>query len=172
MRTKAWLAVALVVGGVAYGRCFTRPGGAAPDEKLASELGEICDIARKNVDTPERGVRGLGRYLATHNLVGDLGSMITMIERIDDDRAHDARARLARQRLVAPLRACEQDWMEFAEAVEDDPEARALVDRFGARLNRTLEILFGGDPLDLRRLPARLERLLPTAASDRVTGTD
>jgi hypothetical protein len=161
MTTKAWLAAALVVGGLAYGVCSSRPGGGrAPDEKLAKELTELCDIARSNMKTPERGVRGLGRYLADHNLIGDLGSTVTMIERIDDDGAHDARARLARQRLVAPLRACERVWAEFAEAVEDDPDARALVDRFAARLNRTLEILFGSDALDLRDLPRQLDRVL------------
>ncbi len=169
MTTKAWLAAALVAAAVVYGARGCRPDAArAPDEKLAHELTEMCDLARANLETPERGVRRLGHYLASHNLVGELSSTVILIEQIENDRAHDARARLARKRLAASLQACERDWMKFAEAVEDDPEARALVDRFGVRLNRTLEILFGSQALDLqldvrrnlRQLPGQLGRAL------------
>jgi hypothetical protein len=162
MKTTGWLAAALVAGGLVYGArggCLNT-SHSAPDEKLAKHFEETCEIARDNVRTPERGVRRLGRYLADNNLIGNLGATIMTIERIDDDRAHDDRARLARDRLHEPLRACEHDWRKFAEAVEADPAAIALVERASRRLNRTLEIILQDQTIDLLHLPAQLEEAL------------
>ena len=70
------------------------------------------------------------------------------------------RARLARDRIRKPLRACERDWIRFGNAVEANPEATALVERFSLRLNRTIEIIFSGAKLDLIEMPAQLSRAL------------
>jgi len=166
MKTKGWIvAGALVAGGVVLA---TKGGGClrqeqAPDQRLASRFVSLCEIARANVDTPERGVRKLGHYLDKHagDLLGDWGQTLAAIERIGDDRRHDDRARLARNRLTKPLRACERDWSRFGEAVENDPEAARLVENFGARLNRTFEIIFSGGPrFDLLHLPEQLEAFI------------
>lgn len=167
MKTRGWIVIALVVGVVfglrPYAGCMNQP---EPDQRLAAHFAELCVIARDHVAKPEKGVRVLGRYLGTNTgpILGSLGSTIALIERIPDDGAHDARARLARDRIQKPLRTCERDWQRFAEAVEANPEASALVDHAAKRLNRTLEIIFGGRagarPFTLRELPARLRRLL------------
>lgn len=167
MTSKArWMFGGLIAAGVV----FTIQGGClnnttkAPDERLAARLDDMCEIARANIDTPVRGVRKLGGYLAKHtgDLLGDWGATLAAIERIPDDAKHDARARLARDRLRKPLRACERDWMRFGNAVENNPEASALVERFSIRLNRTFEIIFSGMQLELRELPVQLERVLGT----------
>ena len=50
-------------------------------------------------------------------------------------------------------------WMEFFEAVDDDPAADALLERGVERLGRTLEIIFGEDKtIDFRHLPVDLMR--------------
>lgn len=166
MKIKGWIvAGALAAGGVV----FTIKGGGclrqetAPDEQLASRFTSMCEIARANVSTPERGVRKLGRYLDKHagDLLGEWGKTLAAIERIPDDRRHDERARLARKRLSKPLRACERDWERFGNAVENDPAASRLVENFSTRLNRTFEIIFSGSPrLDFVHLPQQLEALI------------
>lgn len=161
MNNKRWLAVAALVAG---GAVMTMRGGCldsstkAPDELLAVRFEEMCAIARANISTPERGVRKLGHYLGKHagDITGDWGATLAAIERIDDDRKHDDRARLARDRIRTPLRACERDWVRFGNAVEADPKAKALVDRFSIRFNRTIEIIFSGAKLDLLTLPSTL----------------
>ncbi len=167
MKLRGWLAAALVIGG---GLVFANRGclnQKAPDEKLADHFASLCDIARANVDSPQPGVHELGRYLIAHtgDMMGELGDTVTTIERISDDGDHDARARLAHDRLAAPLQACENDWLEFAEAVTNDPGASESLDRGAGRLLRTLEILIDGKAgdagaADVRRLPAELERVL------------
>src|SRR5690606_7033070 len=156
---------------LAAGLLYTARGGClndttkAPDKRLAQHFDELCAIARGNVDTPVRGVRKLGGYLAKHtgDMLGDWGATLAAIERIPDDATHDARARLARDRLAKPLRACERDWQRFGEAVESNREASALVERFSIRLNRTFEIIFSGAArLDLLALPVRLEHEIGT----------
>ncbi len=155
-----WIVPALLVGGVvAYqlSGCLNKD----PDQKLADRFDDLCEIAADNVETPETGVRKLGRYLGSHtdDILGDLGGTIQLIERIDNDDAHDARAQIARERIGKPLRECEQTWMEFFEAVEADPEADALLERGVARLGRTLEIIFGEDKtVDFKHLPVDLMR--------------
>jgi hypothetical protein len=106
-------------------------------------------------------VRVIGKYLATHTdeMLAEWGMTLVNIEGIPDDAAHDARARLARERLLEPLKACEGDWARFGQAVQDDPRASQLVERTFVRLNRTFEIIFGGKTrLDFVHLPAQLER--------------
>lgn len=91
----------------------------------------MCEVARKHVDTPVRGVQLLGRYLDQHtgDLLGEWGDTIAAIERIPDDLA-----------------------------VENDPAAKAMVERFAERLQRTLEIIGSGSPL--RALPGALDRAI------------
>jgi hypothetical protein len=157
MKARGWVVAALVAAGVtmiARGGCLNR--SKAPDEELASRFDKLCDIARDNVGTPEAGVKKLGRYLGAHldDIFGELGGTLAAIETTSDDAKHDDRARLARERLGAPWRACERDWMRFADALERDPNASALVDRAAERLSRTIDIIFSG--ADLRELPARV----------------
>ncbi|MDQ3365587.1 MAG: hypothetical protein M3680_09175 [Myxococcota bacterium] len=163
MKLKGWLVTTLVVGGVGFGIRGGCANEASPDEELADHFDELCEIARDHVDAPEQGVRKLGRYLGKHadDMLGDFGATLATIERIEDDRRHDDRARLARDRMRKPLLACERDWMRFGEAVEANPKASALVDRFARRINRTFEIIFSGkDGVTLTTLPAQLlERL-------------
>ena len=136
------LLLALVVGAVWMYR-----GGAsnAPDEKLAKHFNGICKIAKTNVKTPEKGVKSLFHYLGHHSssMMKEFGDTLTVIERIDDDAAHDERARLAGKRIRKPLARCERDLQRFFAAVERNPEASALMERGSERLGRTLELIFG-----------------------------
>lgn len=165
MKTKGWMAVALVAGGSVLamrGGCLSKPMP-APDVRLAENFQDLCDIARKNVDTPEKGVRTIGKYLAKHvdDMLAEWGMTIVNIEGIADDAKHDDRARLARDRLSEPLRACSNDWARFGQAVENDPAASELVGHTAERLNRTLEILFGNRAhFDFAHLPEQLSRAI------------
>ncbi len=159
MRKRAWIVPALVVGGglVAYrmSGCLSKD----PDQQLAGRFDDMCEIAGDNIETPQRGVHKLGRYLGSHtdDLLGELGGTIQLIERIDNDDAHDARARLARQRISKPLEECAGTWMDFADAIENDPQAKASLDRGVDRLGRTLEIIFGDNKtIDFGHLPVDL----------------
>jgi hypothetical protein len=168
--TSKVLAGVLVTGGVVFamrGGCVSG-GGKAPDEKLAGHFSELCEIARANISSPEKGVRKLGGYLDKHtgDMFGEWGSTLAAIERITNDDKHDDRARLARDRIGKPLVRCERDWMRFFEAVEADPKASELVDDFAIRLNRTLEIIFSSAEFDLRRLPAQLGRVVGALGTD------
>jgi len=144
MKLTGWFSAALVGGGVVFmvrSGCLSK--GPAPDERFASRLDDMCEIARKNVDSPERGVTLLGRYLDKHtgDMLGEWGDTIATIERIPDDKKHDDRARLARDRMRRPVIACANDWSAFGRAVEANPAAKAKVDRFAERLQRTFEII-------------------------------
>jgi hypothetical protein len=160
---KTWILAVAAAGTIAYGArgCFSK---AAPDERLAHRFDELCEIAHDNLDTPERGVRALGAYMAHHtgDMLGDFGDTIALIEQVADDEAHDERALLARKRLVEPLVRCEPTWSEFFGQVNDDPAASELMSRFGERFSRTLEIMFGSGQHDLRDVVRQLElRLTP-----------
>jgi len=164
MKAKGWFATALVAGGIAMtvkmtGGCLNRP---APDQKLAGEFEDLCDIARKGADKPVAGVKAMGRYFVLHggDMAKNLVDTIGMIERIADDEAHDERARIARERLDAE--ACIADWDRFNRAVEGNQEALDLIDAAMVRLNRTIEILFGAGAT-LRDLPQRFGQRLPAA---------
>jgi hypothetical protein len=161
MKLTGWVAGVVLAGGVTFAMrgCLSKR---APDERLAGRLEKLCTIARDHVDTPEQGVRALGDYLGDHagDVVGEFADTIATIEKIRDDKKHDDRARVARERLVAQVHGCEDDWFHFWEAVTDDPAANALVDRFAERLSRTLEIIFPNAHFTGRDLPRQLERYL------------
>jgi hypothetical protein len=93
-----------------------------------------------------KGVKKLGKYFDAHtgDLLGEWGETLATIERIPDDKKHDDRARLARDRIQRPLIACNRDLQRFGNAIEASPEASAMVQRFSVRFNRTIEIIFGG----------------------------
>ena len=167
MKLTGWLAGALVAGGVVMtmrGGCLAK--SEAPDERFAGRLDDMCEIARKHLDTPEIGVRALGRYLDKHtgDMLGEWGDTLAAIERIPDDAKHDARARLARDRMRKPVLACAADWQAFNRAVERDPKARALVERFAERLQRTFEIIGSGTAF--ADLPAELEHAIDSTLLD------
>jgi hypothetical protein len=157
MKLTGWITGVLVTGGVVFAMrgCLSRQS--APDERLAGRLDDMCQIARKNVDTPEAGLRRLGTYLDEHtgDLLGEWGDTIAAIERIPDDAKHDDRARLARDRIRKPVLACAGDWNRFGQAVENDPAAKATLDHFMERLSRTFEII--GSGMSLHDLPSELD---------------
>jgi hypothetical protein len=134
----------IVVRGGACGAC-AGAGRPDPDERLGHHFERLCKVAEKGIADPKDGVRKMMRYYGDHgpDMLESFGATLVMIERIDDDAAHDRRARQARSRIQAPIIACDETWMEFAEAVEADPEASAILERGVDRLARTLEILFG-----------------------------
>jgi hypothetical protein len=159
MKLTGWLGGALVAGGMAVAMrsgCLSK--SQAPDERFAGRLDDLCAIARKNIDKPEVGVRAIGRYMDKHtgDMLGEWGDTIAAIERIQDDTKHDDRARLARDRMRKPVLACSADWVAFNHAVERDPKAKALVERFAERLQRTFEII-GSGSMTLENLPSELE---------------
>ena len=160
-------AALLIAGGVVFANrgCLNQK---APDERLAGHFDALCDIARANVDSPQPGVRQLGRYLGAHggDMLGDFGDTLGTIERISDDHDHDARAELARDRIRTPVLACAHDWNDFADAIAADPDASAALETGAARLSRTLSIIFEDatpGTLDLHRLPARLSHIFDTS---------
>jgi hypothetical protein len=160
MKATGWVLGALVAAGVV----FTVKGGCLnsedpPDVRLAGRFDQMCEIARDNIQTPERGVRKLGGFLDKHtgDMFGAFGDTLAAIERIPDDAKHDKRAELARDRLQKPFIRCARDWMRFAEAVDADPKASELVERFNERFGRTLEIILSGQRLDLLHLPEQLQ---------------
>jgi hypothetical protein len=163
MKIKGMVAGVLVTGGVVFAmRGCLRTTSSAPDQRLAKRLGDICEIARDNVKTPEKGVRKLGMYLDKNvdKLLADYGATIAAIERIPDDKKHDDRARVTHDRLFKVKAACERDMERFVQAVGDDPAASALVQRFAERLSRTMEIISGQHvEVDFSRLPERLDQL-------------
>ena len=160
MRARGCFAGALVAGGVVMTMrgCLSRKP--APDERLAGRFADLCDIAKKHVDTPEDGLRTMGRYLDRHtgDMFGEWGDTLAAIESIPNDDKHDDRARLARDRIRKPLLACQRDWMRFGQAVENDPAAKALLEHFNERLSRTFEIIMSG--WTLRDLPDELDHVL------------
>jgi hypothetical protein len=142
---------ALIVGGSVYAMkgCLSKQ---SPDRTVADNFEKVCSIAKKNVDTPERGVRELGRYFSAHlgDLTGAMGDTIAMIESIPDDQRHDKRAREARDAMFRPLRACQTDLLEFAQAVSENEQATELMNHAGERLGRTLDIILGDGVVDAK----------------------
>lgn len=166
MKTRAWIVGALVAGGVVFAMKGCLSSKAAPDERLTKRLDDLCEIARNNVETPVKGVHKLGHYLGKHtgDLLKDWGDAIATIERIPDDTKHDDRARLTRKRLATQLSGCAADWARFGDAVGNNEEASALVERANVRLSRTIEIIFGdgANRFDFRKLPLQLDRAFET----------
>jgi hypothetical protein len=157
MKLQGWLvAILLLIGAVLlYRSCAaSKP----PDQQLADHFSSMCDIARRGIDAPERGIRELGRYLGEHtgDILGSFGDTIAAIEKIEDDADHDDRARVARDRLGPPLSSCADDWERFADAVESDRDAYRVLTRALARLDRTLEILLPSTRVEFRALPRQL----------------
>jgi len=154
-RAWIWIAV-LVVGGLAV-RSGCSSEAPAPDERLAKQFRAICKITERHVDSPRAGVQQLSRYLGDHapDLLHDWAELLVLIERIDDDEAHDDRARLAGRRFEKVLSPCHEAMSEFADAVEGDEEATRLLQHNLERLNRSIEIILtGGAENLLRELPA------------------
>jgi hypothetical protein len=149
-RSLWWMLVAvvvvggLVVRGGACGACRNRVRH-EPDVRLARHLQNLCTVAEDGAIEPRTGVRKLMRYYGDHgpDMVSAFAETLVTIERISNDDAHDARARLARDRIQKPLIDCAETWEKFAQAVENDPEASETLQRGVERLGRTLEILFG-----------------------------
>lgn len=139
--------------------------GSQPDQKLVGHLDNLCEIAKDNVKTPDRGVERWFGYMGKHtpDMMKQLGATFVAIERVKDDDAHDRRARKAADRLHANLRKCEHHYERFFEAVESDPAASQRFARGMMRLGRTLEILLGMDeavfPAPLRSRIRRAKRL-------------
>ena len=144
---KLLLLVAVAGGvGIASKGCLSK---AAPDEQFAGRLQDLCDIARSNVKTPNDGVTALGGYLGDHagDMYKSMVDTVAMLVQITDDKKHDARADKAKQRWGNTVEACFGDWMEFFDAVENDPIAKERVDRFEQRLQRTLDYMFSNGTL-------------------------
>ena len=161
MKAKGWITTALVAGGLVFAvkttaGCLNRP---APDQKLAGQFDDLCDIARKGAEQPVAGVKALGKYMVLHggDIAKNLVDTVAMIERIKDDDAHDERARIARDRWLET--ACPADWQAFDEAINDSPESIELLNRAGERLSRTLEIILGPGAT-IRDLPQTLMKRL------------
>jgi hypothetical protein len=157
MTASGWKTVIVLLLVVAAVWVVLRRG--APEERLAGRYRDLCAIAADNVATPARGVERMGAFFAAHgpDMLHDYGTLVADIERIDDDKRHDERARQAGRTLRAPLDACGDTFARFFEAVDGDDRAKAILSRGFERLGRTLELLFGdADSSELRTLVARL----------------
>ena len=159
---KKLMALAVVLGGVGIAAkgCMSK---AAPDEQLVSRIHDLCKIAHDNVKTPNDGVTALGGYLADHagDMYKHVVDTVALVSQITDDDKLEKRGELARKRWGAAVEGCYQDWMDFADAVENDPKAVDRIERFQQRLERTVDVIFSGTPL--RDLPAAFERYLMTS---------
>lgn len=116
-----------------------------PDEKLADHLDNLCAVAERGIKSPDDGVRRLFAYFGENGpaMLHTFGDLLVTIERIEDDRRHDERARVANRRLRARLMACRTTWERFGEAVERDRDASRRLERGLDRFGRTLEIILG-----------------------------
>lgn len=119
--------------------------GSTPDAKLAHHIDRMCEIAGDHVGKPRKGVDKLFRYLGrnTEKMGAELGALLVEIEQIEDDAAHDRRAREAARLIHSTTARCESTFQRFFAAVERDPEAKARFERGVDRLGRTLQILLG-----------------------------
>lgn len=159
------IALAVVAGGVGYAMSKGCMSADAPDEQFASSLKDVCKIARAHKDTPNDGVTELGNYLADH--AGDtykhLVDTVAMLVQIKDDDKHTKRVDLAHERWNKVVNDCVEDFMDFADAIENDETASRRVGEFQQRLDRTLDELFNGVATGkLRDLPLRLQHYLTT----------
>ena len=157
-RAILFLVVVIVIGLVWWSQ---RGAALAPDQRLANHAQAMCKIAAAGALHPDDGVARLFRYYGERGpaMAHDWAELLVIIERIDDDRAHDDRARLAQRRIYAPAAACLDTFQRFADAVEDDPAASARVERGMTRFSRTIEILFGGGRDFLHQPFGGLDRL-------------
>lgn len=146
MTGKRLVVAALVLGGIVLVSARSCRSPAAPDERYAEHLHQLCGIAKANVDKPLPGVRALGTYLGKHagHMLKDFADTLALIERIDSDDKHDARARKTRDRWLEA--SCAEDWMDFLDAIENDEKASALLEYRVERISRTLDIILSGQP--------------------------
>ncbi len=148
-RSSKWMLIAIALTGAVAVRTVACAGGdrpkLEPDQRLAVHAQHLCAIAKAGIAQPRAGVVRMLRYHGDHapDMAAALAETLVLIERIPDDRAHDARARVARDRLRAPVVACEATWQQFVDAVGADPAAAAILEKATTRLGRTLEIVFG-----------------------------
>ena len=143
------LVVMVLIAGVGLW-AWNRPNrGSQPDAELARSFGDMCKVAKKNLDTPQRGVDQLFRYFGRHTpaMMKQFGELLVEIEKTSDDAEHDRRARQAHKRLRRPLVVCGRTWEKFFAAVEADPAASAKFERGVNRVARSLELIFGGESL-------------------------
>jgi hypothetical protein len=155
--SRGWKMMILALFLVAFVLWLWPTRGRAPDERIAAHFQALCVIADKGISQPQKGVERMFRYYGDHGpeLARDWAELLVQIERIEDDRAHDERARKAARRLQEPVRRCERTLERFGRAIEADPRASELLERGIERLSRTLEIIFGArsrGPLDLAPL--------------------
>ena len=158
---KKLIALVCVAGGVGIAAkgCLSKD---APDEQFAHRLQDLCDIARANLKTPNDGVTALGGYLADHagDMYKHVVDTVALLVQITDDKKHDARAEKAKKLWGRTVESCASDWMEFADAVENDPIATDRLEKFQQRLERSIDAIFSGQPL--RDLPPAFQRYLTT----------
>ena len=166
MKAKRWMFAALVAGGALFaarGCSGCLSGGSDPDEKLAAQFDDLCQIAKGGIKDPVKGVRKLGKYLVLHtgDMMKNFGDTFGMIERIRDDEKHDQRAMKARDTMFVPLQKCAATWDQFGQAIEGNQEALELVGHAAERLDRTINIIFAsGTKFTLRGLPSELQRAI------------
>jgi hypothetical protein len=154
---KKWmvlLGVVAVLGGLRA--CLHQ----APDERIGEFSEAICAVAKRGKKAPLDGVNRLFALMARRgpDLLHDWGELLVEIEKIDDSRKHDDRARLAHDRIMAPLGACMDDLDEFLTAVEQDHEASERLENGVERLLGTLEIIFDGRLVKSLRNHLKLRR--------------
>lgn len=142
--------VLMVVVGVIiwwYPNDETRRG---PDDNLVAYVGGMCKVMDKHLDQPNAGVDALFGYYSKHtpDMMKQFGDLLVEIERIQDDKAHDRRAKKANHKLRKAFQRCERTAQRFADAIESDPQARRKLERGVDRLGRTLEIIFSGAEAD------------------------
>jgi len=159
---KKVIFAACVVGGGAFAMrgCLSPK---APDAKLAGQFEDLCKIAMVNIDSPVRGVKAMGAFLKrnTSDMLAELGDIVVLVESASE-ADHDRRAIEAHERIAAPLRACQEDLMDFADAVDNNPEAKQIHDRALDSAVQGLLLILGGEPnnaiVPLRELAPLLRR--------------
>ena len=67
-------------------------------------------------------------------LMSNGGELLVEIERIDDDRKHDERARTAARRMHSTLAGCSDSLERFADAIDSSPAASDKLERGAAIL--------------------------------------
>src|SRR5215510_15693808 len=107
-----WLVVAIVVVVVMWLRADrVRP----PDQRIADHVRALCKIAEHGVDAPVEGVEQMFRYYGKRGpaIARDWAELLVLIERIEDDAAHDDRARRASLAIRMPAARCAETFMDF-----------------------------------------------------------
>ncbi|HEY0253046.1 MAG TPA: hypothetical protein VGC41_16030 [Kofleriaceae bacterium] len=160
---RTWLFALAIVGGGIYamrGCLSPRP---APDTRIVERVDDLCTIARRNISTPEQGVRAWGTYLGKHlgDITGDFGELVVVVDRADDP---DARALSAHEKLKGAVLACEQTLNDFSKAIEGNQAARELLQKQLDRTARAMSIILSGHanggliPAELSGAIQRLEQ--------------